>query len=198
MGFMPEADKKKQKCAEKPSLKQAFGTMYLKNHLWKGRTELCCQIWNKPWITPGWHLRNRMKQKKQRSCWKSPPLNTRMSPVGHPVIHVPGIRQTWAHSSLSFRGLTVLKEFTAKKVLPPSGATPHLWETGKARSPTWILQLRLPQNPAQNSILCTRKREGTPSTETSATETCVDVHENREENTADPIFRSSKETLNFG
>lgn len=60
-----------------------------------------------------------------------------------------GIRSELTAASPT-RILTMLMRFSPKKVLPPSGAVPHLWETGKTLSPTWILQLRLPQNSIPN------------------------------------------------
>lgn len=167
----------------------------------KSRTGLCCQTWNKSWIIPGWHLRTGIKQKKQMSCWKSFEYND--VTCGSPSDPCPELT-----AASPIRILTMLVRFTPKKVLPLSGATPHLWDAGKAQSPTRTLQLRLPQNSipilcefqvstARRSLLCTHKRERNPSTEINFwyRKMCVDVHENRKENKADPIFRSSKDTI---
>lgn len=93
----------------------------------KCRTGVCCQIWN---VNNEWHLRNRMKEKSTNELLK---ISFECKDVarGSPRNpHQASDRPELTAASL-IRALTKLMRFTPKKVLPPSGAAPHLWRQAK-------------------------------------------------------------------
>lgn len=121
--------------------------------------------------------------------------------VGHPVIHVLSSQQLLPSGSWQcWRDSHLRRCFHPMELLLTSGMQgKHTAQLGPCSSGSHRIPIlcEFQVSTARRSLLRTHKRERNPSTEINFwyRKMCVDVHENRKENKAHPIFRSSKDTI---